>query len=56
MIGGPVQGKTANDESLARDEVGDPNLQLQDVTYTTVQGRQWLMTPATAKQTNILIY
>ncbi len=50
MIGGPVPGKSANDESLARDEAGGSNQHLQDanVTYKTVQGRQLRMTPAMA--------
>ena len=41
MIAGSEPGKTANDESLARDEGGSRNPQ-------TEQGRQLRMTPATA--------
>jgi hypothetical protein len=48
VIGGPVQGKPANDESLARDESGCSNQQLQGATYKTVQERQLHMTLATA--------
>jgi hypothetical protein len=40
--------KSANDESLARDEGGGSNLFMELVTYKTVQGRQLRMTPATA--------
>jgi hypothetical protein len=38
VIGGPVPGKSANEESLARDEGVGCNLHLQDATYKTVQG------------------
>ena len=44
-------GKTANDESLARDEGGGRTPQLREATYKTVQGCQLHTTPATA--TNI---
>ncbi len=48
MSGGPVPGKSANDESLARDEGGGSSQHKQDATYKTVQGRELRMTPATA--------
>ncbi len=48
MIAGTGYIKSANDESLARDEVGGSNLFMEVVTYKTVQGRQLCMTPATA--------
>ncbi len=48
MIGGPEQGKSANDESLTRDDGGSGNRHLQDATYKTIQGRQLRTTPATA--------
>ena len=51
MIAGTGYIKSANDESLARDEGGGRNLFMEVVTYKTVQGRQLRMTPATA--TNI---
>ncbi len=48
MIAGIRYIKSANDESLARDEGVGSNLVMEVVTYKTVQGRQWRMTPATA--------
>ena len=48
MIAGTGHIKSANDESLARDEGGGRNLFMEVVTYKTVQGRQLRMTPATA--------
>lgn len=48
MIAGTGYIKSANDESLARDEGGGRNLFMEVVTYKTVQGRQLRMTPATA--------
>ena len=41
--------RSANDESLARDEGGDRNLFMEVATYKTVQRRQLRMMPATAK-------
>jgi len=48
VIAGTGYIKSANDESLARDEGGGRNLFMEVVTYKTVQGRQLRMTPATA--------
>ncbi len=48
MIAGTGYIKSANDESLARDEGGGHNLFMEVVTYKTVQGRQLRMTPAIA--------
>ncbi len=50
VIGGPVQSKPANDESLAHDEGGGRKRQwqLQDAKYKIVQGRQLRMTLAKA--------
>ncbi len=48
MIAGNGYIKSANDESLARDEGGGSNLFMEVVTYKTVLGRQLRMTPATA--------
>ena len=48
MIAGTGYIKSANDESLARDEGGGRNLFMEVVTYKTVQGRQLRMTLATA--------
>ncbi len=48
VIAGSGYIKSANDESLARDEGGGHNLFMEVVTYKTVQGRQLRMTPATA--------
>ena len=50
MIAGTGYIKSANDESLARDEGGGRNLFMEVVTYKTVQGRRLRMTPATANQ------
>ncbi len=47
MIAGTRYIKSANDESLARDEGGGSNLFMEAVTYKTVQGRQLRMTLAT---------
>ena len=49
MIAGTGYIKSANDESLARDEGGGHNLFMEVATYKTVQGRRLRMTPATAK-------
>ena len=49
MIAGTGYIKSANDESLARDEGGGSNLFMEVATYKTVQGRRLRMTPATAK-------
>ena len=46
MCDGPC--KTANDESLARDEGGGRTPLLRDATYKTVQGCLLRTTPATA--------
>ena len=48
VIAGTGYIKSANDESLARDEGGGRNLFMEVVTYKTVQGRQLRMTSATA--------
>ena len=48
MIAGTGYIKSANDESLARDEGGGRNLFMEVATYKTVQGRRLRMTPATA--------
>ena len=48
VIAGTGYIKSANDESLARDEGGGRNLFMEVVTYKTVQGRRLRMTPATA--------
>ena len=48
VIAGTGYIKSANDESLARDEGGGRNLFMEVVTYKTVQGRQLRMTPAAA--------
>jgi hypothetical protein len=48
VIAGTGYIKSANDESLARDEGGGRDLFVEVVTYKTVQGRQLRMTPATA--------
>jgi hypothetical protein len=40
VIAGTGYIKSANDESLARDEGGGRNLFMEVVTYKTVQGRQ----------------
>jgi len=48
VIAGTGYIKSANDESLARDEGGGRNLFMEVVTYKTVQGRQLRKTPATA--------
>jgi hypothetical protein len=48
VIAGTGYIKSANDESLARDEGGGRNLYMEVVTYKTKQGRQLRMTPATA--------
>jgi hypothetical protein len=40
VIAGTGYIKSANDESLARDEDGGRNLFMEAVTYKTVQGRQ----------------
>ena len=48
MIAGTGYIKSANDESLARDEGGGRNLFMEVVTYKPVQGRQLRMTAATA--------
>ena len=48
MIAGTGYIKSANDESLARDEGGGRNLFMEVVTYNTGQGRRLRMTPATA--------
>ena len=50
MIAGTGYIKSANDESLARDEGGGRNLFMEVATYKTVQGRRLRMTPATANQ------
>ena len=52
MCDGPC--KTANDESLARDEGGGRNLFMEVATYKTVHGRRLRMTPATAKHVSRL--
>ena len=46
MCDGPC--KTADDESLARDEGGGRNQPLREATYKTVQGCLLRTTPATA--------
>ena len=46
MCDGPC--KTANDESLARDEGGGRTPALREATYKTVQGCLLRTTPATA--------
>ena len=46
MCDGPC--KTANEESLARDEGGCCTPQLREVTYKTVHGCQLRTTPVTA--------
>ena len=48
MIAGTRYIKSANDESLARDEGGGRNLFMEVATYKTVQGCPLRMTPATA--------
>ena len=52
VIAGTGYIKSANDESLARDEGGGRNLFMEVATYKTVQleGRRLRMTPATASQ------
>ena len=47
MIAGTGYIKSANDESLARDEGGDRNMFMEVVTDNTAQGRRLRMTPAT---------
>jgi hypothetical protein len=48
VIAGTGYIKSANDESLARDEGVGRNLFMEVATYKTVQGRRLRMTPATA--------
>ena len=53
MIAGTGYIKSANDESLARDEGGGRNLFMEVATYKTVQGRRLRMAPATAKHFSV---
>ena len=53
VIAGTGYIKSANDESLARDEGGGRNLFMEVATYKTVQGRRLRMTPATANQFSV---
>jgi hypothetical protein len=48
VITGTGYIKSANDESLARNEGGGSNLFMEVVTYKTIQGRQLRMMPPTA--------
>ncbi len=47
VIAGTGYIKSANDESLARDEGGGRNLFMEVATYKTVPGCRFRMTPAT---------
>ena len=51
MCDGPC--KTADDESLARDEGGGRNPPLREATYKTVQGCLLRTTPATATKFSV---
>ena len=53
VIAGTGYIKSANDESLARDEGGGRNLFMEVATYKTVQGRRLRMTPATANHFSV---
>ena len=53
VIAGTGYIKSANDESLVRDEGGGHNLFMEVVTYKTVQGRRLRMTPATANHFSV---